>query len=99
MEDINESPLSIEQKSAIANTFVKAMKGNDWDLMRSLMNEDISWTLPGESLLSGPANGIDAVIHRAQSLKAFGVMFNLLHVCTGCITWPFLFIIPGSGAS
>ncbi|MBS1522483.1 MAG: nuclear transport factor 2 family protein [Bacteroidetes bacterium] len=59
------------------------MRTNDWPLMRLLMHDDVSWTLPGESLLSGPANGVDAVVRRAQSLQAFGVMFDLLHVLYG----------------
>ncbi|NCD69762.1 nuclear transport factor 2 family protein [Mucilaginibacter sp. R11] len=59
------------------------MRGNDWSLMRTLMAEDVVWTLPGTSLLSGPAKGVDPVINRAQSLKKFGVMFQLQHILYG----------------
>ena len=69
-----------EQKTKIANTFLTAMKTNDWELMRLVMAPDLQWTLPGQSLLSGPAVGVDAVINRAQSLKKFGVMFQLIHI-------------------
>jgi ketosteroid isomerase-like protein len=72
-----------EKKLAIANLFLTAMKTKDWDLMRSVMREDISWTLPGISILSGTANGIDKVIGRAQSLRAFGVMFDLKNILLG----------------
>jgi ketosteroid isomerase-like protein len=72
-----------EQKLAIANLFLTAMKTKDWDLMRSVMREDINWTLPGISILSGTANGIDKVIERAQSLRAFGVMFELKNILLG----------------
>ncbi|MES2425335.1 MAG: nuclear transport factor 2 family protein [Bacteroidota bacterium] len=73
-------PLADEQKILLAQTFVTALKNNDWELMASIMLEDISWTLPGSSLLSGPAYGVQAVISRAKSLKNFGVMFNLKHI-------------------
>lgn len=68
------------QKEDAAKSFLTAMKGNDWALMRSIMEPDIYWTLPGNSLLSGLASGVDAVIGRAQALKKFGVMFELLHI-------------------
>jgi len=71
---------TFEQKSTVANTFLTAMKTNDWDLMHSIMAPDLEWTLPGQSILSGPAIGVDAVIKRAQSLKRFGVMFQLIHI-------------------
>ncbi|WCT09911.1 nuclear transport factor 2 family protein [Mucilaginibacter jinjuensis] len=74
---------SFEQKWAAANTFLTAMKTNNWELMQSVMIPDIEWTLPGKSLLSGPAIGVDAIIKRAQSLKKFGVMFELLHILNG----------------
>jgi uncharacterized protein len=82
-EQLNLPLTSIEQKTKIANTFLTAMKTNDWELMRSVMIANVKWTLPGQSLLSGPAIGVDAVINRAQSLKKFGVMFQLIHILYG----------------
>jgi hypothetical protein len=67
----------------LVNSFLAAMKANDWTLMRSIMAGDLIWTLPGNSLLSGPANGVDAVIRRASSLKKFGVMFQLRGILYG----------------
>lgn len=71
------------QKSTIASAFTTSLKNNDWEQMRSLMNDEIIWTLPGVSTLSGPANGINAVIKRVQSLKKFGVNFELRHIVYG----------------
>lgn len=76
-------PMADVRKSVIANIFLTAMKANDWDMMRSILTTDMQWTLPGQSLLSGPADGVDAVVNRAQSLKKFGVMFQLLHILYG----------------
>jgi uncharacterized protein len=82
-EQLDLPSTSIKQKTKIANTFLTAMKTNDWELMRSVMNDDVEWTLPGQSVLSGPAIGINAVINRAQSLKKFGVMFQLINILYG----------------
>ncbi len=51
--------------------------------MRSLLVPEATWTLPGSSLLSGPARGADAIIDRAQALKKFGVRFQLKHILYG----------------
>lgn len=69
-----------EEKLQIAASFLAALKGRDWQAMRSLLTDDAVWTLPGSSLLSGPANGADAVVDRARMLRNFGVMVELLHI-------------------
>jgi hypothetical protein len=82
-DDSPASPVSKQLQSAIASTFLTAMTSNDWDMMRSIMEPDLQWTLPGKSLLSGPANGVEAVVKRALSLKKFGVMFQLMNILYG----------------
>jgi ketosteroid isomerase-like protein len=79
----NNTPPTDDEKLAIANTFIASLKSNDWDAMRSILAADASWTLPGTSLLSGPANGAEAIIKRVQGLKYFGVNFDLKHILIG----------------
>lgn len=74
---------SVEQKTVIANAFLSAMKQNEWQKMSELMMDAVTWTLPGNSILSGKTSGEASVIKRAQSLKKFGVMFELQHVLYG----------------
>src|SRR5579863_8331377 len=85
METTNNIDMMVppQQKSSIANHFVQAIKTDDWPLLQSLMDDGVIWTLPGTSLLSGPAHGVDAVINRAQSLKKFGVKFELIYTLYG----------------
>jgi ketosteroid isomerase-like protein len=80
--DQNNLPTD-EEKLTIGNTFLDALKNNKWDTMRSIIAEDAVWTLPGTSLLSGRATGVDAIIRRAQGLKYFGVKFQLKHLLYG----------------
>ncbi|PZF72709.1 nuclear transport factor 2-like protein [Taibaiella soli] len=72
-----------EQKLEIAKTFISALKNNDWSLMTSILMPEASWTLPGTSILSGLASGAEAIVTRTQSLKKFGVRFELKHILIG----------------
>ena len=81
-EPNNTQPTDAE-KLALANTFITALQSNDWDTMRTILADDASWTLPGTSLLSGYANGAEAIIKRAQGLKHFGVNFDLKYILIG----------------
>ncbi len=79
----NNTQPTDDEKLAIANKFITSLKSNDWDAMRSILVADASWTLPGTSLLSGLANGTEAIIKRAQGLKHFGVNFDLKYILVG----------------
>jgi len=81
-EPNNTQPTDAE-KLALANVFITSLQSNDWDTMRSILAADASWTLPGTSLLSGYANGAEAIIKRAQGLKHFGVNFDLKYILIG----------------
>ena len=83
IENNPDNKLSTEEKTAIGNHFLTALKDRDWKLMRLILTEDVTWTLPGTSLLSGEAAGVDAVINRAKQLRNFGVMVQINHILTG----------------
>jgi ketosteroid isomerase-like protein len=72
-----------ESKKTIARQFLEALRSRDWSLLRSIMTDDIVWTLPGTSLISGEAIGLDAVIGRAQRIVSYGLTFNLNHILIG----------------
>jgi ketosteroid isomerase-like protein len=71
------------ERYAIAQGFLTALRNRDWDLMRSLMTKEITWTLPGESLISGEARGVDAVIERAERIVSYRLNFGLEYVLYG----------------
>lgn len=75
--------ISDNDKLTIGKKFLEALKNRDWELMRSVLSPECVWTLPGTSLLSGPANGADAVIKRAGQLRDFGVMIEVKHILIG----------------
>jgi uncharacterized protein len=72
-----------EDKKTIAGKFLEGLRSHDWSLLRSIMTTDIVWTLPGISLISGEAQGVNAVIERAQRIVSYGLTFNLKNVLIG----------------
>ncbi len=77
------STLSDQEKLALAQSFLNALRIKDWNLLRSLITDDSTWTLPGTSLISGEAIGADAVVLRAQLIVSYGVSLELKHILYG----------------
>lgn len=67
-------------KKDLAATFHGALIRKDWAALRPIMSREITWTLPGHNQISGTAEGVDAVIARAQLIASYGVSFALQHV-------------------
>lgn len=72
-----------ENKRSIGQQFLVALRSRDWNSLRSILTDDIVWTVPGASLISGEADGVDAVISRAQRIVSYGLTFNLKHILIG----------------
>jgi uncharacterized protein len=72
-----------DNKREIAQKFLTGLRNRDWDLLKSIMAPDIIWSLPGRSLISGEAHGVDAVIKRSQLITSYGLNFALKHVLFG----------------
>jgi FixJ family two-component response regulator len=72
-----------KQNIVVAERFLAALRERNWDLFRSVLSEDVTWSLPGMSVISGEARGADAVIQRAQVMVSFGVTFTLKHILIG----------------
>ena len=51
--------------------------------MRSPMTREITWSLPGESRISGEARGVDAVVERAERIFSYPLNFGLEHFLYG----------------
>jgi ketosteroid isomerase-like protein len=71
------------QKTELAQKFLTGLRNRDWESLRSLMTEDIVWSLPGSSLISGEAHGADAVIQRSQLIVSYGLTLTLKHILIG----------------
>ena len=71
------------KKQEIGEAFLKALKEQDWEVMRGLLAQDITWSLPGASTISGQAVGVDAVIAGSQRITSYGLDFKLNRILYG----------------
>jgi len=71
------------EKRKLAETFLNALGTQNWDLLHSIITEDITWTLPGTSVISGEVSGANAIITRAQQIVSYGVSLELKHILYG----------------
>lgn len=71
------------EKPVLAERFLSALRNGDKERLWSITAPFVRWTLPGESLISGVANGRDAVFNRMMQLRHFGVKFELMEILTG----------------
>ena len=55
-----------EDKFKLGNDFLLAFKNRDWDLLRSIITDDCSWSLPGSGELAGQSDGREQVIDKAK---------------------------------
>ena len=64
----------------LAHAFHGALVAGDWKALRALFHPDVTWTLPGDNAISSAAQGVSAVVERAQLLASYGLSFALEHV-------------------
>ena len=71
------------EKKEIALQFIKALGNRDGRLLESIMTDDIVWSLPGKSLMSGEAHGVEAILKRSETLHRYGIKIEVEHVVYG----------------
>ena len=71
------------EKKEIALKFINALGSRDGSLLRSIMTDDVVWSLPGKSPMSGEALGVDAILKRSETLHRYGVKIEVEHVVYG----------------
>lgn len=71
------------EKKVLAEKFIEGLTHHDEQLLRRIFTDDISWSLPGGSLMSGEARGLAAILKRAETLRKYGVNVAIEHVVFG----------------
>jgi ketosteroid isomerase-like protein len=77
------TPLSEEDRKALATSFIEALKTQDEKTFQKIMHDDVIWTLPGSSVVSGIAQGVSGILKRAQAIVDRGVTLEIMHVILG----------------
>ena len=71
------------EKKAITGKFYAAIDARDINLLKAILTDDVVWSLPGKSLMSGEAHGVEAVLKRAEILHRYRVNVEIEHVVYG----------------
>jgi ketosteroid isomerase-like protein len=71
------------EKRRLATTFIAGLRARDSSILASIMIEDVVWTIPGSSLVSGEARGVEGIIERATHFAAFSLSIEILYVLFG----------------
>jgi ketosteroid isomerase-like protein len=72
-----------EDRKRLATSFIVALRAGDANGFRAIMTDDVVWTLPGTSLVSGIAKGVEAVLKRARTIVDYGANVEIQHVVLG----------------
>lgn len=60
--------------------FISAMARCDFDQLRAVLHPDAIWSIPGDSLVSGPAYGLRGIWRRCQMIHAYNVRLDFQHM-------------------
>lgn len=60
--------------------FISAMAHCNFEQLSAVLSSDVVWTIPGDSLVSGPARGLRAVLRRCQMIHDYNVRLDFQHM-------------------
>jgi ketosteroid isomerase-like protein len=71
------------EKKKIAENFIAGLRNRDANQLASILSSDVTWTLPGESFMSGEAQGVDGILKRAKAFQQYNVHLEIEYVLYG----------------
>jgi hypothetical protein len=82
--ELSGQAISKGEMLGLANRFLNSLKNRDWELLRLIVTKDCIWRLPGSTMISGVAFGVDAVVKRASQTSCQGLsLLNILYGMNG----------------
>jgi uncharacterized protein len=62
-----------EEKLQLAMKFLSVLSAPNEEVVKSVVVDDMLWTFPGSSIISGEAHGVGGVMKRAKTIASYGV--------------------------
>src|SRR5271154_4815773 len=72
-----------QDKKHLVTSFIEALRAGNADGFRSIITDDVLWTLPGTSLVSGVAKGVEGILKCASCIVEFGANVEIQHIVLG----------------
>ena len=60
--------------------FISGMSQCNFEQLHAVLSPDVVWTIPGASLVSGPASGLPAILQRCQIIHDYNVRLDFQHM-------------------
>ncbi|MET3981841.1 MULTISPECIES: nuclear transport factor 2 family protein [unclassified Mucilaginibacter] len=77
---------SDEDKQKLGNQFILAFRDQNWDLLKSIITEDCTWSISGENDLADKLTGHDEVISKArQFVTKLSFEFDHIRQSLNCV--------------
>ena len=71
------------EKREIVQKFITGLRHGDVTVLKSVVTDDVVWSLPGKSLMSGEVHGVDGILKRSETIQRYGVNIEVEHVLFG----------------
>jgi ketosteroid isomerase-like protein len=72
-----------EQKQKLALKFLSILGRPDASVVADVAVQDVIWTFPGTSQISGEAHGVDAIMERANTITSYEVKVEIVRTVYG----------------
>ena len=70
--------MTAESKEQLARTFLSVLSHPDPDVIKKTTVDDVIWSFPGASPISGEAHGVDGIMKRAKMIASYGVKVEFI---------------------
>jgi uncharacterized protein len=67
-----------QRKEDLARKFLTVLSHPDADVIKDVATEDVIWSFPGGSPISGEAHGVDEIVKRGKTISSYGVNVEVL---------------------
>lgn len=75
--------LSNDDRRALILKFTAALNAVDRNAMEQVVTPDVTWTLPGKSLVSCTETGVQGIIARGRTMSDYGLNRQVQHLVFG----------------
>jgi ketosteroid isomerase-like protein len=70
--------MTAEDKERLARTFLSVLSHPDPEVIKKTTVDDVIWSFPGTSPISGEAHGVDGIMKRARTIASYGVKVEFI---------------------
>jgi uncharacterized protein len=75
--------MTLDEKQQLARRFLSVLGHPDAEVVRSVTVDDVVWSFPGGSKISGEAHGVEGVMARAATIASYGVKVDVIRPVFG----------------